>query len=317
MEWLSVGMVGISFKTAELSVRDAIARATIGLTGEASLFFEHRTVVLSTCNRTEIYFSADDLAEAHSDLLRFLRREIKDPFEHRLYSTFSSDCLLHLCRVAAGLDSAIIAETEIQGQVKRAYSEAMHLPSSLHFLFQRSLQISKEVRRRLPLVRGVATLYGLLLDIIREQGDISKMRFLFVGYSDTNRQLIAYLKNKGAYDLCSRHDEVLSRWEEYDVIICASTSPHSLIHPKSITKKCLIFDLSIPRNVDPVVGTLPFVSLFNMAELHGMIQETEGEKKCRVDGAIQLIREKVLKLRMSRTARERDDVPDVLHAGHK
>lgn len=317
MEWLSVGMVGISFKTAELSLRDAVARATHGLTGEAALFFEHRTVVLSTCNRTEIYFSAPDLAEAHGDLLRFLRREIKGPFEHHLYSTFSMDCLTHLCRVTTGLDSAIVAETEIQGQVKRAYSEAVELPSPLHFLFQKALKISKEVRRELPLVRGMETLYGILWSIIRVHGDSSKMRFLFVGHSDTNRQLISYLKNKGAYDLCSRHDEILSQWEEYDVIICASKAPECLIHPKRGTKSCLIFDLGIPRNVDPLVGTLPLVTLWNMEQLHKMIERTQDEQRYRVDLALEMIRERALKLRMSWSARERNDVPDVLHASYK
>src|SRR3989344_5631616 len=100
---LRVGVIGVNFKTAELPLREAIAKSAQSLAGERSLFFPCPTVLLSTCNRTEIYFSADDLAQVQSELLSLLRRQVAEPFEHRLYSYFGIDCFAHLCRVAAGL----------------------------------------------------------------------------------------------------------------------------------------------------------------------------------------------------------------------
>src|SRR5271154_332014 len=111
--YLRVGIMGINYKTSDLSFREKFSRVAEKLSGERALFFKHPTVLLSTCNRTEIYFSAEDLAEAHSDLLAFFRPHI---LEQRLYAYFGIDCFAHLSKVAAGLDSAIIAETEILRQ---------------------------------------------------------------------------------------------------------------------------------------------------------------------------------------------------------
>src|SRR5690554_1094898 len=116
---LSVGVLGVNHKTANLPLREAIARAVVNL---KSIFLPLQIVILSTCNRTEIYFSAEDLTEGHSHLLSFLRKAIDVPFEQAFYSFFGMDCFFHLCRVAAGLDSAIFAESEIQRQVRVAYS---------------------------------------------------------------------------------------------------------------------------------------------------------------------------------------------------
>ena len=116
--------------------------------------------MLSTCHRTEIYFSALNLAEAHSEILQVLRREIALAFEHELYSYFGFDCFLHLGYVVSGLDSVIIAESEIQRQVKVAYEEVQWyypLPSCLHFLFQKSLKIGKEKRGNILLSQGKMT----------------------------------------------------------------------------------------------------------------------------------------------------------------
>src|SRR5207244_4328762 len=142
------------------SNREAIARAAQSLSGEKGIFFQHPIVVLSTCNRTEIYFSAENLAEAHSDLLAHFRKQIEEPFEHRLYSYFGIDCFAHLCRVASGLDSAILAETEIQRQVKVAYAAGRVLPSCLHYIFQKALKVSKGMRNQMAI--SSPTLYTTL-----------------------------------------------------------------------------------------------------------------------------------------------------------
>src|SRR5690606_30288580 len=109
-------------------------------------FFPYPIVILSTCNRAEIYFSGEDLAAVHSHLLSFLRAGVDVPFERTFYSFFGIDCFFHLCKVASGLDSAIFAESEIQGQVRVAYANAKKLSSCLHFVFQKALKISKEIR---------------------------------------------------------------------------------------------------------------------------------------------------------------------------
>lgn len=269
---VSIGVLGINFKTADLALREAIARGAESLSGEKGIFFPYPTVLLSTCNRTEIYFSAEDLAVAHSDLLAHLRLQMGEPFEHRLYSYFGNDCFFHLCKVAAGLDSAIVAETEIQRQVKVAYANGKNLSSSLHFVFQKALKVSKEIRSRLE--QG-PSLYGMLWQLTEWEN----RQILLVGYSELNRGLISFLMHRGVKNisLCTRScvelegvtvfdRSVLMRWSDFDVVVCATKSDHYLISEKRKTNTVL-FDLSVPRNVDPEVGAI------NIEEIGRLIEQ--------------------------------------------
>jgi len=270
---LAIGVLGINFKTADLTLRDAIARGVECFSGAGAIFFHHAMVVLSTCNRTEIYFSAVDLAEAHSDLLAQLRLHIAEPFEHRLYSYFGTDCFAHLCRVTSGLDSAILAETEIQRQVKVAYAKAKELPPSLHYLFQKALKVGKLIRNEFEAV-GPS-----LCRVLWRQTEWKNRRILLVGYSEINRGLISFLSHKQVKGiaLCTRWPtqvniegiyifdrSELSRLQEYDVIVCASKSESYLITGGVRPNQC-IFDLSVPRNVDPEVGKV--ATLYNIDQL--------------------------------------------------
>ncbi|PIS02027.1 MAG: glutamyl-tRNA reductase [Chlamydiae bacterium CG10_big_fil_rev_8_21_14_0_10_42_34] len=296
---LSIGVLGINFKTADLALREAIARGAQTLNGERAIFFSHPIVVLSTCNRTEIYFSDDDLPGVHSDLLAYLRKQIEVPFEHRLYSYFGTDCFTHLCRVTAGLDSAIFAETEIQRQVKLAYGKARVLPSCLHFAFQKALKVGKTVRTQLELERGSPTLYSKLWQMTNWKNK----RILIVGHSEINRGLISFLQHKDVQNIsiCTRYlDAVklegihlsdrnaLNEWQQFDVIVCASRSEKYLIKGQG-SMRHWIFDLSVPRNVDPEVGKS--TNLYNIDEL---IERNEPLHK--IEACEALVRSNVTKL---------------------
>lgn len=290
---LRVGVIGMSFKTAELQLLEQVSRAATNLIGERGLFFKHPTVVLSTCNRTEIYFSTLDLAEAQGDILSFLRSQIDGVFEHKLYSYFGINAFSHLCRVAAGLDSAILAESEIQGQVRAAYvksSSVIAMPSCLHYVFQKGLKVAKEVRSQAFLGKSSATLYGTLWQLATDAlGDLKKRSILLVGYSEINRGFASFLVHRGIHSfwlsttnpetvcldraiVCGRG--VLSQWNAYDLIVCASFSKQHLITGEG--KGGLIFDLSVPRNVDPAVGG---VSLMNIEQIHQLIEKKQKNQR--------------------------------------
>ena len=147
---MKIGMIGISTKSSELPLRELLAKACPKcLGGDSEAAAEYNVVLLSTCHRTEIYFSSEDLASTQTELLHVLRREIQEPFEHQIYSYFGIDCFVHLALVTAGMDSLILGESEIQRQVKMAYETAClyrALQSCLHFLFQKSLKIAQEAR---------------------------------------------------------------------------------------------------------------------------------------------------------------------------
>jgi glutamyl-tRNA reductase len=240
-----------------------------------------------------VYFSGDNLAEVHSELLQVLREEIFLHFEHEIYSYFGIDCFLHLAHVVSGLDSVIIAESEIQRQVKVAYEQVqLHyfLPSCMHFLFQKALKIGKEIRGQLT--PGKMTLSKMLFtigeDVVR---GFANAPLLFIGNSEVNRQVMIFFRRRGIKRLflCTRalhsaqefaHTEgvtllpwqACAEWGAFPVVICGSNASQYLIQrPEGAVKTELIFDLSVPRNVDPQVARHPNISLLNMEEISQML----------------------------------------------
>src|SRR5580704_12720984 len=101
---MRVGVVGINYKLADVKLREELARACHRcFSFGQNIHTKHTFILLSTCNRTEVYFHSEDLPEAHSCLLSILRSEVDEDFDQKLYSYFGPDCFLHLCRVTAGL----------------------------------------------------------------------------------------------------------------------------------------------------------------------------------------------------------------------
>ncbi|MDP1879902.1 MAG: glutamyl-tRNA reductase [Parachlamydiaceae bacterium] len=297
---IRMGVIGINHKLADLKLREQLAKTCQQRFGFLqSVHQNHYFILLSTCNRTEIYFCSNDLAETHSYILQILRAEVNEEFDHKLYSYFGLDCFSHLVRVTSGLDSAIIAETEIQGQVKKAYetvADFFTLPSEIHFLFQKSLGIAKKIRTDLQLGRGMP----LLEDAILHTGKLlfketEKTNVLFVGASEINQKILEFLKNKhfSKITLCNRTVEnaynlsqqfnidllpwsQLSSWIDYDWIIFGTKSSNYLISDKDIKNKKvsqkLIMDLSVPRNVEPKLGQHSKVTLLNIDQINRLLK---------------------------------------------
>lgn len=316
---MRVGVLGINFKSAEINIREFVSKACQKKMSRLSdVAKKYACVVLTTCNRTEIFFSAPDLAEAHSDLLNILKEEIPIPFEHKLYAYFGCDCFMHLAQVTSGLDSAIVAESEIQRQVKLAYEQTLlhySLPSSVHYLFQKSLKLGKEIRSSLSFSQSQVTIAKILFEISQQiLKDLADMPLLFIGNSEINRRIMAYFKRKGIENitLCTRSLfsaqemaqkeglnllswEKLSTWKNYPLVICASNAPHYIVSPSHVEagSSRLVFDLSVPRNVDPSLSRHPQLTLINMEQLSGMIESRQSKNAIEIDRAQSIILEGV------------------------
>jgi glutamyl-tRNA reductase len=315
---MRIGVLGINYKSAEISVREYVSKACrIRISRESEIAEKYNCVVLSTCNRTEIYFSADNLADAHSVLLNILREEIDVSFEHKLYSFFGFDCFIHLAQVTSGLDSAIIAESEIQRQVKIAYEQTLlhyHLPSCMHFLFQKSLKLGKQIRSTFSLSQNQVTIARILFQISEHLlKELLDLPVLFIGNSEINRKVIAHFKRKGIrkMTLCTRSLlsaremaekeelillpwERLSSWQEYPLVICGSNAPHYIVdNPNEAMRTRLTFDLSVPRNVDPSLSRHPHLILLNMEELSSLIERKQEKNLLEINRAETLILEGV------------------------
>lgn len=297
---MHVGVVGLNHKLADLKLRELLAKTCQRRFGpDSSLHPHHEFILLSTCNRTEVYFSSRDLKETHKYILHIIRQEIQGDFDQKLYSFFDDDCFHHLAKVTAGLDSAIPFETEIQGQVKAAYEKATlyrKLSHYLHYLFQKSLRIGKKVRSQKPTKSGIPDVEQAILNTGQHFFEnIENSRLLFVGASNINLKILNFLKTKEATEIaiCNRTDKIasqlaekyqvdtipwknLSTWHHYDWVIFGTKSPDYLIQKDGLIQtKCsqkLIIDLSVPRNVDPHLGKHPDVTLLNIDQINRMLK---------------------------------------------
>lgn len=270
---MKIGVIGINHLVAGVALREKLACACL-----KELSFSSDRVILTTCNRTEVYFSAEDLPETQSYLLGLLSRSIGHQHKPNFYSYFATDCFCHLAKVTAGLDSAICGETEIQGQVKNAYEMAKSgqmLSPELHYLFQRSLAIGKEVRSKLAFQESEK----LEQCVLRAGYALQGKEILFVGASKTNEKIWTLFDQEkvGSLSLCNRSPteffpgkilewNTLDRWHQFDWVIFATGYPDILIHhlPKKAKTK-LICDLSVPRNVNPHIGEK--IQLLNIDEI--------------------------------------------------
>lgn len=296
---MRVGVLGINHKLADLKFRELLAKACQRrFSPEMSLHGNHHFVLLSTCNRTEVYFSSEELTATHSYLLNILRQDVLDisqDFDQKLYSYFGGDCFLHLCRVTAGLDSAIVAETEIQGQVKAAYERTLEfcrLPYELHYLFQKSLGIAKKVRGVLPVKPGLPNVEHAILQTGEHLFEAPRQaKVLFIGASEINQKILCFLKAKHItrLTLCNRSEEKgqrianlhdvpfagwdeVERWHTYDWVILGTKASEHLISYKQMPNHCigqkLVIDLSVPRNVDPLLSRHTNITLLNIDQIN-------------------------------------------------
>lgn len=288
---MRVGVIGINHKSADLRLREKLAKACQRRFGnQNSLHLPFTFILLSTCNRTEIYFNSLDLAHTHTEILTILRHEIEEEFEHRVYSYFGSECFYHLACVTSGVDSALIGETEIQGQVKRAYEGAARfhcLTPELHFLFQKCLKIGKSVRSEKALSKGLPTIEEAVLHAAQNLlSDLEQRKILFVGFSEINQKIFFRFKQKGIENItfCNRsHKKALEKikllswdqfdqWGDFDLAIFGTKCPDFIISkPPPACRWKLVIDLSVPRNVDPQIGRQKEITLLNVDQLNRLV----------------------------------------------
>lgn len=307
---MQVGVIGINHKLADLKLRETLARVCQRrFHPQFSTHGDQALVLLSTCNRTEIYFSSCDLSETHSYILNILRQEVDQEFDHKLYSYFRLECFYHLSRVTAGLDSACVAETEIQGQVKAAYELAQDivtLPPQMHYLFQKSLHIGKQVRTELSLGRGLPELEDAILETATQFfGDFIPVKTLFVGASAINEKILGSKRLKGIHLMTRSHERAddlknrlhvqpvpwdLSLWPRYDWILFGTKASDFLIHPgPDFSSKKLIMDLSVPRNVNPNLAKNPHITLLNIDQLNRLLHTRQEQLQSSLSQADRLV----------------------------
>lgn len=292
--------LGISHERTDPFMRGLIAVAAQELErGGAPFPF----VLVSTCNRLEIYYSTKENREGRLFFLEFFQKRVFNLATWHWDSYFGEECLSHLIGVVSGAKSANLFETEIKAQVKDAYAKAQTkrlLPKELHFLFQQAFFIAKKIRLEFGLEKMGRSLGGLVQEVAREHFQhLDVISLLLVGASWINQQILCSLplQQLRTVTLCSRslgkaerwaqeyakdgtNIHILPwqdqcRWGQFDWLIFGTKSSHYLLSsvadwPEGSFPK-LVCDLSIPPNVDPIVGS--FVQLLNIDQIVSRAKE--------------------------------------------
>jgi glutamyl-tRNA reductase len=298
--------LGISHKTAPLALRERLAlpegrAASVlhELVGHAEI---HEAVAISTCNRTELYLVASDAVEAENAALSALSRQAGIPPTEllgSLYSLRGMDAVRHLLGVAAGLDSMIVGEAEIQGQVKRAYELALVEGVTgpiVNRLFRDALATGKRARTETAIGRSRVSVSSVAVELARGiLGELDSRRVLVIGAGENGELTAKALRERGVetvfvanrrYDRAIglaqrfggqavRFDALPREMEAADIVVSSTASPHQLVGRDELElvmeqrggRPLLLIDIAVPRDIDPSVRELPGITLFDMDDL--------------------------------------------------
>src|SRR6266478_1942409 len=297
---------GVSHKTAPVELREQLAVKQSAIVDVAFVLkcFGHldEIVLLSTCNRVEIYGTTRQATGHIKSLLQLFCSEPHD-LEPHIYLYENADAVRHLFRVAAGLDSMVLGETEITGQIKNAYEIARNAGLTgrvLNRLFQRAFQATKEIRTRSGIGRGTVSIKSTAVELIGKT-DVSQQSIMVLGAGAMAENCVRLLVKKGAksifisnrsfdraLDLATRcggeavcFGYCLFEMRDFDVVISATSSAEILLGRDDIenlmkarrNRPMLLIDLSVPRNIDPAVTGLENVSLYNIDDLEALARE--------------------------------------------
>jgi glutamyl-tRNA reductase len=324
--------IGISHKTAPVEVRERLAlpeaRAADFLRDLRGAGDVQEAVALSTCNRTELYLVVGDPVEAEGTALAMLSSHAgirPTGLASAMYSHRNCDAARHLYRVTAGLESMIVGEAEIQGQVKRAYDAARAKETVgplTNRLFQAALATGKRVRSETAIGDRQLSLPTVAVSLARELlGPLAGRQVVIVGTGETSELTARALADSGgqmmfvasrrrdrAIGLARRYggtsvsfDELPQALAGADIVVAATASPHVLLEARELAevmgdrggKPMLLIDLAVPRDIDAACEEIDGVSLYDIDDLQAVIARNRRVRQVEAREAEGIIEEEI------------------------
>lgn len=318
-------VVGANHRTAQLEVRErfahtpAEARASLRALLRAGV---REAVMLSTCNRTELYLvEGDDDGASHAWSL-LSERLGADAAPHG-YVRRDREAVAHLYRVASGMDSMILGEAQIHGQVRDAWEGSRaHSGAVLNRLFQSALNVAGRVRAETALGRGSASVSSAAVQLARQIfGSLRGRRAMVLGAGEmaelaldcfvregVHAAIVASRSFDRAVRLAARygatamdHDAGWAELAEVDVLLCATGAPHSVVTLARIApaitarqgRPLCVLDIAMPRDVEPAVRSLDGVFLYDLDDLRAVVDASLERRRDQLPSAEDVVREEV------------------------
>ena len=320
-------VVGTNHRMAPIEVRERFAHAASELGPALAALREgaaaREAVLLSTCNRTEFYVVAGDRAEdaaaAAAHVARHLAERLGADAARYLYERRDREAATHLFRVASGLDSMILGEAQIQGQVREAWERSReHAGAVLNRLFQTALLVASRVRTETAVGRGAASVSSAAVQLSKKIfGSLQGRRAMVLGAGEMAELALECLTKEGVrasivanrtyeradelsrrYGATAMHyDECWPAFAHVDVVICSTAAPHAVVAPEHVRpalaargdRPLCILDIALPRDVEPAVGELNNVFLYDLDDLRAVVAANLERRQDELPSAEQVI----------------------------
>ena len=348
---MSIVVIGVNHRTGPLALlervalsADSVPKAIISLIGRSNV---SEAVVLSTCNRTEVYAVAERFHGAYADIRDFfceLGGMSADELHPHLYSQHDEAAVAHLFQVAAGLDSAVIGESEILGQVRQAWETARGeggARASLNLLFRHAVETGKRARTETAIGRGTVSVSHAAVEMATERlGSLAGKRVLVVGAGEMGEGVAVALVGAGASEivvtnrtveraeqLAARVGGVVVPFNELpaalagaDVLLTCTGAGGTVIDQETVAlarpgvdAPLLIVDIAVPRDVAEDVTDLPGVTLLNLDDLRDWAAVGQRARAAEATLVSAIVDEEVERFGFEATARQAAPLVAQLH----
>ena len=329
---MPIVVAGLSHHTCPLNIRERFAfpeasiptvLETMRQTGVLS-----EGVILSTCNRVEVYAAVEeDPGRASEKLRQFLARHhhYDAPLNNEIYTLGEPGSLEHLCRVACGMDSMVLGETEILGQLKKAYDLSLQhklTGGRLNRAFQKAFQTAKFIRSETNIQRGNVSVGSVAVELAEKIfSSLGDRQIMVIGAGDTSEKTARSLLGRGAKSIlvsnrsheraeqlagelggrAVRFEEWHSEFSKIDIIISSTSAPHYVLDRAKLepllklrkSRPLLLIDIAVPRDIDPEVNFLENVYLYNIDDLQAIANDALRQRQEEIARCESIIRERV------------------------
>jgi glutamyl-tRNA reductase len=327
-------VVGLNHKTAPIEIRECLAFPEDKLAD--ALYKVHtlpslkENMIISTCNRVEVYAATRETEKAILDLKEFLSQYHGIPlkeFEKRLYAYVGEEAVRHIFRVASSLDSMVLGEPQILGQIKDAYDLSQQVKTSgliLHRLLHRAFHVAKRVRTETKIIIGAISVSSVAVELAEKIfGILGKKTVLLIGAGEMCELAARHLVSVGVDKILvtnRTYERTVSLAQEFrgeaipfedmaqglkraDIVISATNSPQYLIRHDQITKvikdrrqKPIFFiDIADPRDIEPQVGDIENVYLYNIDDLQKVANENMKDREKEARNAEAIVQDEMVK----------------------
>lgn len=318
---MNIVCLGISHHTASVEVREIFAIAEAALSGALAALTAspaiEEAVIVSTCNRVELYAAAEDASAALCALVQFAEKQsgvtpvVPAPF----YALEGDEAIRHLFRVVGGLESMVLGETEILGQVKKAYAVAAEAGTTgrhLNKFFQRAFNVAKEVRTQTGITRGPVSVGSVAVDLAEKIfGRLGACQAMILGAGETSELTARALLSRGVKSIfvanrtfdraaalaaemggeAIRFEECEQHFARIDILISSTAAPHYLVTREKLApvmekrpgRPLFVIDLAVPRDVEPAVNDLDEAFLYDIDSLQTIARQGMETRRREID----------------------------------